>query len=79
MKKKTKRQQAISNRRAGRTNEKAIADLLGMELKGLYGGEDAKDSKYSAEIKKRKGFVGKGWMEQADPIRCPIEQSSGVR
>ncbi|MBW8001689.1 MAG: hypothetical protein FVQ80_06665 [Planctomycetes bacterium] len=58
------------NRKRGRRNEKVTAEAMGFDLKGLYGGEDAKSESFSAEYKDRKKFVGFGWMEQA--IRnCP--------
>ena len=64
-KKRTKRQVALANRRRGRKNEKICADLMGHELKGLYGGQDGFDKVFSAEYKDRKKFVGQGFMDQA--------------
>ena len=58
------------NRKRGRRNEKVLAEKLGFDLKGLYGGEDASSKSFSAEFKDRKKFIGSGWMDQA-VSNCP--------
>ena len=65
MKKKTKRQQAISNRRAGRQNERELAERMGFILQGLYGKQDAMKDIFSAEFKKVAKYRGATFMKQA--------------
>ncbi len=65
-----KREIAKKNRQRGKRNEKVLSKLLGMDRVGIFGGEDAKDERFSAEFKSRKKFVGMKWMEQTVK-NCP--------
>jgi len=57
---------ANKNKRRGRSVEKRVADYLGFDAKGLYGGEDAKLGIFSAEVKDRKKYAGATMFKQAE-------------
>jgi len=54
------------NRQRGRAAEKQTAKALGGKAIGALSGEDVFTWDMSIEVKSRKKFVGKGWMEQAE-------------
>lgn len=53
------------NRQRGKDAEKRIAQLLGGKRIGIMGGEDIFHPLYSIEVKSRKSFIGRTWMQQA--------------
>ena len=61
---------ARKNRQRGKRNEKVLANLMGAERVGIFGGEDGRDEMFSIEMKSRKMFVGQKWMDQA-VTNCP--------
>ncbi len=52
------------NRQRGKECERVIAKMLGGRRVGILGNEDVAHPDYSIEVKSRKKFVAKGWMEQ---------------
>ena len=54
------------NRNRGKAVERAIAKLLNGKRVGLFGGEDIQHPLFSVEVKSRKAFVARGWMEQCE-------------
>lgn len=57
--------QVVKNKRRGRRTENKIADKMGAVRQGLYGQEDAAHPIFSIEVKDRKKFTGKSFMDQA--------------
>ena len=56
---------AKRNRKRGRATEKAAAKIMGGKAIGALSGEDIFHPLVSIEVKNRKSFVGKKWLEQA--------------
>jgi len=56
---------AKRNRKRGRATEKAAAKIMGGKAIGALSGEDIFHPLVSIEVKNRKSFVGKKWIEQA--------------
>ena len=52
------------NRQRGKDSERQIAKLLGGKRVGILGDEDVMHPVYSIEVKSRKKFSGRKWMEQ---------------
>ena len=67
IKKPTKRQTAIRNRRRGKAFQSKAAKILGLKNVGTLGGEDLYDKRevFSAEVKSLKRFAGQNIMNQA--------------
>lgn len=53
------------NRQRGKECEREIAKILGGTRVGILGKEDISHSEYTIEVKSRKSFVAKKWMQQA--------------
>ena len=73
----TKKKQANTNRRRGKSTEKVFARRLGGKRVGIFGKEDVTTGLWAIEVKDRKKFVGVTFMNQA--IRnCPTGQTPMV-
>lgn len=59
------RKQVLANKRAGRAFQSMAAKMLHMDNVGTLGGTDLKGKLFSVELKQRKAFTGKTFMEQA--------------
>ena len=57
---------AKRNRRRGKKTEKEVAKIMGGKAIGALSGEDIFHPLVSIEVKDRKAFVGKKWLEQAE-------------
>ncbi len=55
---------ANRNRQRGKECEREIAKIFGGRRVGILGNEDVAHPIYSIEVKSRKSFVGRKWMEQ---------------
>ena len=62
---KTKREQCNSNKKAGRAYQSYVARRLGGKSVGTIELQDIEHPIWSIEVKKRKAFSGKKFMEQA--------------
>jgi hypothetical protein len=65
---------ANSNRKRGKRNESALANRLGGDRVGLWGGEDIKLGPFSVEAKSRKKFAITKFMDQA-VSNCPTDKT----
>ncbi len=54
------------NRQRGKENERVVAKMFNGKRVGILGNEDVSHPKYSIEVKSRKKFVAKNWMEQCE-------------
>ncbi|RLC49240.1 MAG: hypothetical protein DRH57_00020 [Candidatus Cloacimonadota bacterium] len=54
------------NRRRGKANQKAIAELFNGKDVGVLGESDVITEKFCIEAKSRKKFVGEKWYRQAE-------------
>lgn len=55
---------ANRNRQRGKECEREVAKILGGKRVGILGNEDVAHPIYSIEVKSRKTFVARKWMEQ---------------
>jgi len=57
---------ANRNRQRGKECERKIAKIFGGKRVGILGNEDVSHPVYSIEVKSRKKFVAKKWMQQCE-------------